>query len=154
MTRALTLAATLVAASALVPGCNDVDLEPTQIACTAMSDCPASFECRDGLCSYCKDCVGSPPAGANGLPAITCPPDDHDASASFLALPECGQWVTAAECACAGAAPCLEEIATDIESAACLSAGDSPDRHTALWTQYCGVQRDGTYAQYAACKPM
>ena len=137
----------------LFAACANFELAPASLSCAANGDCPASFECKEQLCSYCPACVGADTSGS--VPPPTCAPSSGTANhyADVQANAHCAAWIAALPCFCHGGDACLKNASQTLGGLSCIPVGADPASFAPSWTAVCDSQRASILASAPACAP-
>lgn len=133
--------------------CANFELAPATISCSSNGECPASFECKEHLCSYCSTCVGADTSGAVPTPSCAASSGTADHNADVAANASCAAWLAAVPCFCHGDAACLKSASDTVAGLGCIPVGADPASYAPSWTSVCNSQRATIHASAPTCAP-
>lgn len=133
--------------------CGDFELAPATLSCSVTGDCPASFECKEHVCSYCATCVGADTSGAVPQPSCAASSGTADHNADVAANPSCAAWLAAVPCFCHGDQACLANASVTVAGLGCIPIGADPASYAPGWTTVCTSQRASIHAMAPSCAP-
>lgn len=133
--------------------CGNFEFAPAAISCSANGECPASFECRERLCSYCSTCVGADTSGRIPAPSCAASSGTADHNADVEANTSCAAWLAALPCFCHGDDACLKNASVTVAALGCIPVGADPASYAPSWTAACNSQRAAIHASAPTCAP-